>query len=360
MSGITTVSLGEGMPAFFDTFPLLDQSTWAQVWAVFPFQSPLQHAILTQKLQASPELRAPRRLQADTPPAAVNTFLAAINDAFPRGPATPTTKIGPKTNPRECAAKDGAALQRMFGAQASLYSPFTGVWFTLGNSGRAGGLVLVATGQNIVFANTAAARDLQARIAAAQDPRPLQQEYDNARAAHATGTVDWHDVVVYFINNLCFIYDPSALTINGASATGDLALQQAAAGVAINAGIIANIGTAAHLWRASYGPHGKFGQAANVAGGYIGGGGNYADDGGHCRQMCATFLVVAHALQWLWHRGSSAGLSEAQCEDAGRNLDWLLGGKLTGHGVEEGCGRRGGLGSNEDRMPCFMPLDGAL
>jgi hypothetical protein len=264
MTDITTISLGEGNPAFFDTFPLVDQSTWAQVWAVFPFQSPLQHPVLAQKLPASTELQAPRRLHADTPPAAVNSFLAVINNAFPRGSATPTTRIGPKTNPCECPAKDKAALQRMFGSQASLYSAFPDVWFQLGNSGRAGGLVLVATGQNIVFANTAAARDLQARIQAritvAQDPRPLQQEYEAARAAHAAGTVDWHDVVVYFINNICFIYDPSALTINRASTTGNLAVQQAAAGVAINAGIITNIGNAAHQWRLSYGSSGRFGQ----------------------------------------------------------------------------------------------------
>jgi hypothetical protein len=50
--------------------------------------------------------------------------------------------------------------------------------------------------------------------------------------------------------------------------------------------------------------------------------------------MCATFL--AHALQWLWHRGGDAGLSEAQRDDAGRNLDWLLGERLTGRGVQEG------------------------
>jgi hypothetical protein len=119
--------------------------------------------------------------------------------------------------------------------------------------GKAGGLVLVATGQNIVFANTSVARSLQARIAAAQDPEPLGREYDEARAAHAAGTVDWHDVVVYFIENIAFVYDPSALSISNSSETGRLALQQAEDGVAINAGMIANIGTAAHLWRDSYG-----------------------------------------------------------------------------------------------------------
>jgi hypothetical protein len=70
-----------------------------------------------------------------------------------------------------------------------------------------------------------------------------------------------------------------------------------------------------------------------MAGGWIGGGSNYSDD---CRRMCATFIVVVHALQWLWERGRSAGLTEAQCDDAGRNLDWLLGGKLTGRGAQAG------------------------
>lgn len=52
--------------------------------------------------------------------------------------------------------------------------------------------------------------------------------------------------------------------------------------------------------------------------------------GGHCRNMCGDFIVVVHALQWASERGESAGLSATECEQAESNLDWLLGGHLTG------------------------------
>jgi hypothetical protein len=146
MSGITTVSLGEGKDGFYDTFPLVAQSTWRDVWAVFPHQSPLQHPALAAKLDAYPQLRAPRYLQANTKAPDVNTFLEVVNDAFPRGPSssTTTTKVGPTTNNRECPAKDLPALRRQFD-NPSDFSTFSTALHNL-NGGRPGGLVLVATG----------------------------------------------------------------------------------------------------------------------------------------------------------------------------------------------------------------------
>jgi hypothetical protein len=140
-------------------------------------------------------------------------------------------------------------------------------------------------------------------------------------------------VVLYIKENITFIYDPSALTVGYTTVIGRQTLQQAASNTeGIDPKMISNVGTTARLWRAAYGPEG-FGQSTNMAGGWIGGGGNY---GSECRCMCATFIVVVHALQWLWECGHSEGLSEIQCDDVGRNLDWLLGGKLTGRGVQEG------------------------
>jgi hypothetical protein len=100
--------------------------------------------------------------------------------------------------------------------------------------------------------------------------------------------------------------------------TGQQTLQQAASDTeGIDPKMITNVGTAARLWRSAYGPKGRFGKSTNMAGGWIGGGGNY---GSECRCMCATFIVVVHVLQWLWECGHSEGLSEAQCDEAGRNL----------------------------------------
>jgi hypothetical protein len=53
----------------------------------------------------------------------------------------------------------------MFPSYESQYSTFNGVMFNI-NSGKPGGLVLVATGQNVAFANTPLARSLKARIEA--------------------------------------------------------------------------------------------------------------------------------------------------------------------------------------------------
>lgn len=103
-SGITTLSLGEGRPGFYETFPLVEQSTWRDVWAVFPYQGAFNHPALAERLNAHPELQAPHYLESDSPPPKVNAFLAAINEAFPRGPPDSTTtggNVGPRTNPRE-------------------------------------------------------------------------------------------------------------------------------------------------------------------------------------------------------------------------------------------------------------------
>jgi hypothetical protein len=179
------------------------------------------------------------------------------------------------------------------------------------SSGKPGGLVLVTTGQNVAFVNTALARSLKARIEAG-DTR-LQREYDAARAAHGDGVADWHDVVLYIKQHIAFIYDPSALSVGNTSASGREILrrvQEDDVGSGIDAKMLANINTAARLWGAAYGPGDKcgFGKTSTAAGGWIGGGGNYGDD---CRQMCATFIVVVHALQWPWECGRGAGLSES-------------------------------------------------
>jgi hypothetical protein len=123
MAGITTVSLGDGKPAFFDKFPLLNQSTWSQVWAVFPFKTAFEHPILAEKLESKHELRTPQFLGPDSLPETVNAFLEALNKVFPRT-LSGNKKIGRKTNGRECPAADTAALERMFPAFKDQFSTF--------------------------------------------------------------------------------------------------------------------------------------------------------------------------------------------------------------------------------------------
>lgn len=106
----------------------------------------------------------------------------------------------------------------MFVDDASRYSTFGSTLYHL-NSGRPGDLVLVATDQNVAFANMPHARSLAAKIDAAnpRDRARLQRDYDAARTAHSDGVVDWHDVVLYIVRNVAFLYDPSALSVGDTS-----------------------------------------------------------------------------------------------------------------------------------------------
>jgi hypothetical protein len=132
-----------------------------------------------------------------------------------------------------------------------------------------------------------------------------------------TTPVDWHNVVMYFIDNIAFIYDPSALSIN-TSATGRLALQQAEDGVAIDSGDRQHRqgrASVAGLLRERAGR--RFGQAT---GGTLAGAATMprtAATAARCAPRSSS------STRFFWQRGG-IGLSEAQC-DAPSNLDWLLG-----------------------------------
>jgi hypothetical protein len=346
---IHTHMLGRGRQLFYDGFPFPPPPPPAADWdALFnrlPFPDVLKTPDVRARLAAAVATRRPYHLTGDMAPADVNTFLEAVNKAFPRHGDNKDAR-GPRTVARECAGRSRAALQTMFGGDAKLFASVTDAVQEVSTAVR-GGLALVAAAPNLTFRKTHDAKDTQARLDAVDDPdspeaRQLAARMDASRIAHAAGTMDWHNVVVYFYRRKTFVYDPSAVRVNTTSAEGRDIAQRLAEGRhpprGYDARSLVNLTPAAQLWAGGFhnGQRPRFGKTSNSDGAWLGGGGNLATwteaagwTGGDCRSMCGNFIVVVHALQWVSDKAGEAD-ERQRAED---NLDWLLGGRLTGGGL---------------------------
>jgi hypothetical protein len=277
----------------------------------------------------------------------VNGFLQALNSAFPR-----TQGRGPRTVSREVAGNSAAALQQMFPGHAQHFHHINSALQEHSGSG-AGTLTLVSTGPNLVWEQSQIGRSFTAAIDEASrqygsesgEVRGLMQGREAARTAHREGRADWHNVVVYVYRRRTYVYDPSAISYANDTGAGVRLGQQLQSnsipGEGIEANAIAHIEGARRLWRSGFDNSNRgarLGRRSNAAGAWIGGGGNVYvndNDAGDCRSMCGDFLVVVHVLQWLGEcGGGEMGLSEQQRQDAEFNLDWLVGGCLSGSSNE--------------------------
>jgi hypothetical protein len=359
-TNIQSHSLGNGQDDFYDTFPFppppsdFDSRSWNALFDHLPFPGILKSPGILSRFAASPELRQPYHLSGDAEAAKVNTFLKAVNQAFPRGPPDVPGAgaiVGPRTVEKEVAGRTKHGLTAMFGDEAPLFMTAKNAVWAMSTAGP-GALALVAGAPNLTWPKTHEAKDMTARLAAmlnanSVSARQLRRQMLAARVAHASGTTEWHDVVVYVRLKKTFVYDPSAVRVNATSTAGREILEclergQPPAG-GYDARMLVNITPAADVWAAGFcrDPRPRFGLPNSAAGAWIGGGGNVATwsakvgwTGGDCRGMCGNFLVVVHALQWASERGrTAAGLTADECRQAEDNLDWLLGGKLTGRGV---------------------------
>jgi hypothetical protein len=357
---ILSHSLGNGQDGFYDTFPFppppldFDRRSWNALLDHLPFPGILRSPGILSRFAGSPELRRPYHLSGDAEAAEVNAFLKAVNQAFPRGPpdaARAGVMVGPRTVEKEVAGKTKQSLTAMFGDEAPLFTTAKDAVWAMSTAGP-GALALVAGAPNLTWPKTHKAKDMAARLAQMLDPnsvpaRQLRVQMLTARVAHASGTMEWHDVVVYVRLKKTFVYDPSAVRVNATSRDGREILEclergQPPAG-GYDARMLVNIAPAADVWAAGF-CHDRgrrFGLPKSAAGAWIGGGGNIATwsanvgwTGGDCRSMCGNFLVIVHALQWASERGrTAAGLTADECRQAEDNLDWLLGGNLTAGGV---------------------------
>lgn len=118
-SNIQSYNLGDGRDGVYDTFPFpppatdFDSRTWNTLFNHLPFPGILRKPGIFSRLTASLELRRPYRLSGDADATKVNTFLEAINHAFPRRPldaAGTCTIVGPRTVEREVAGKTRPGL----------------------------------------------------------------------------------------------------------------------------------------------------------------------------------------------------------------------------------------------------------
>jgi hypothetical protein len=356
---IQSHNVGDGLDGFYDTFPFppppsdFDSRSWNALFDRLPFPGILRSPGIFSRFANSPELCRPYHLSGDAEAAEVNAFLEAVNHAFPRGPpdATGASAIaGPRTVEKEVAGKTNQGLAAMFGNEAPLFMTVKDAVSAMSTAGP-GALALVAGAPNLTWPKTHEAKDMAARLAAIPNPnsapaRQLKAQMQTARTAHASGTMEWHDVVVYIRLKKTFVYDPSAVRVNATSKAGYEILERLKQGQppagGYDARMLVNITPAADVWAAGFcrDPGRRFGLPNSAAGAWIGGGGNVATwsanmgwTGGDCRSMCGNFLVVVHALQWASQRGRTADLTADECYQAEANLDWLLGGNLTGRSV---------------------------
>ena len=351
---LATHQLGN-LPQHTTAFPIdmpAPNQTWQAIFNRLPRKGPFTLAFVNRLTQQDPLIALPNRLSGATQPAQLNAYLNAINTIFPRatGPAA-----GPTTVRREVAATTANGLTGAFGAaNANLYH-HTGPAVQQHPSAAAGTLTLLAAGPNLTWQNSHVAQGFAVAIqnaitahgAGSLQHNQLLQVRDTAQTAHAAGTADWHNIVTYIYHRRTFIYDPSAISFDTATAAGHTVQTQLATGSVPPDGLdshaLVNINPARSLWTHGFnnsasGSRGRLGTRNNADGVWIGGGGNVQQpvnpavptvlNPGECRAMCGNFILLVHALQWLAEQGAQIGLSAQQRADALFDLDWLLGGFL--------------------------------
>lgn len=273
-SNIETYELGSNDPAMHTTFPLpLRSNNWDDFADVLPFPAPLKHSGIKRRLDA---IGRPHALQGDASPAAVNAFLRAVNQAFPRGPADGQLggQVGPRTVERELAGATAKALHDMFEKDGSLFAHTSAVVGEM-SSAISGALVLAATAPNLTWAKSHAAKDMNATLSALKQSSAKAAEVRARLAAaqeqHQAGTAEWHDVVVYLRRKITFVYDPSAVRVNATSDAGRTMLEQlrrdSPPAGGYDARMPVQISAASEIWRAGFrNSGGRFGKPGNAGG----------------------------------------------------------------------------------------------
>lgn len=346
--------------------PSVQPQSWATLFNRLPRHLACQNNIIAA-LQGSTcaYIRRAHLLGGEVNAQLLNSFLRELNARFPARVNTQRSKdrpAGATTVDRELAASTKNSLERQFGVDSRAFHHISSA---LGQhpGAAAGTLTLAATGPNLTWEHSYAKQacdKLVADAVARFGPNSSQAQQEErtrmqAQQNHKAGSAEWHDVVVYVRQGRTFIYDPSAVSYNTLSGMGRTVGQQiqtdTVPAVGVEGGGIANINMALALWRRGFnsrGPdnQGKLGTRSGRMV-WIGGGGNvlqlvmgapgeedvYAL--GSCRPMCGNWMVLVHTLQWVSEQGwAQRNLSEQNCANARFNLDWLLGGLLTGESNE--------------------------